>query len=446
VRTIFYPLVAGALLLLAACVFWVDAEQARVCRTALPALNSDGARISILRTAPWPEARSIRVEYRVEREGQPALVRHVICRFAAEGLSPNKAELIAIVTERGPVADSTLYLLKRFYIDTPEGTAAAPGPGQVNTNLPDVPATFAYALQQVVVALPKMAIYGLLATAYALVFGLVGRINLAFGELTAVGAAGTVIGVAAFLSGELTAPLPGLAIGLLCAIFAAGYYGAVGGHYTIARIPGPSQPSLIATVGLSLFLMEYLRLVQGSATVWIPPVWSESLPLLRSGDFVVSLTPMSLLTTGIGLATAAGLLALIRGTSYGRAWRAYADDPGAAALFGVNRRRLLITTLSLAGGTAGIVGTLVVAQFGGLGFADGFQLGLKALIAAVLGGIRSVAGAFLGGILIGAFEAAWSAVMPIDGRDIALYFILIVVLVFRPGGLLGAGGPNPRQV
>jgi branched-chain amino acid transport system permease protein len=88
----------------------------------------------------------------------------------------------------------------------------------------------------------------------------------------------------------------------------------------------------------------------------------------------------------------------------------------------------------------------VVLQYGGLGFAGGFQLGLKALVAAVLGGVGSVAGAFLGGLTIGLFETIWSMLMPIDARDIALYSLLAAVLVFRPGGFFGMKDTTPRQV
>jgi branched-chain amino acid transport system permease protein len=170
------------------------------------------------------------------------------------------------------------------------------------------------------------------------------------------------------------------------------------------------------------------------------------MPLLRAGSFVVGVTPVSLVTGGVAVGAAAGLLMLMRRSGFGRAWRAYADDPKAAALSGVDGRGLLVRTLALAGGMAGLAGTLVVVQYGGLGFAGGFQLGLKALIAAVLGGIGSVAGALVGGIAIGAFETLWSAYFPIEMRDVALYASLVAVLVFRPGGLLGTRDPGPREV
>ena len=116
--------------------------------------------------------------------------------------------------------------------------------------------------------------------------------------------------------------------------------------------------------------------------------------------------------------------------------------PEAASLFGVDGGRLLAATLALAGAMAGLSGMLIVAQYGGLGFAGGFQFGLKALIAAIVGGIGSVPGALLGGMAVGLFETLWSAYLPIDARDIALYAALVVFLVFRPGGFLGIQGAD----
>jgi branched-chain amino acid transport system permease protein len=136
----------------------------------------------------------------------------------------------------------------------------------------------------------------------------------------------------------------------------------------------------------------------------------------------------------------------MRDTAFGRAWRAYADDSRAASLFGVDERRLLRQTLAIAGAMAGLSGMLIVAQYGGLGFAGGMQFGLKALIAAIVGGIGSVPGALLGGFAIGVFETLWSAYLPIDARDIGLFAALVVVLVFRPGGFLGDRDRTPRPV
>lgn len=437
-------LLAG--LTVASCGLAIDGEQARICRSALPALTPGNVRINVLRASKGPEPASIRLDYEVLRDDRVPLDRSIVCRFAGEGLSPNKAELTGIIIDSGPLSETSLYFLKQFYLDTPEGVAGDPGGGLMG-DLPEVPESLAYALQQLLVSLPRTAIYALLAAAYALVFGLVGRINLAFGELAAVGSAATVAGVGIALSSGVSSPLIGLGFGLGFALFAGALHSAVGGYITIAAVKSKStQPSLIATVGLSLALMEYLRLVQSPVAVWLPPIWSETWPLARAGTFAVGLTPISLVTSGIGLSAGLALLLTMKASAFGRTWRAYADDPQAAVLFGVDGPRLLIRTLGIAGAMAGLSGMLIVAQYGGLGFAGGFQFGLKALIAAVIGGIGSISGALLGGIAVGVAETVWSATMPIDARDIALYAALVVFLIFRPGGLLGMRELTPRAV
>ena len=434
-----------ALGLLSGCGSSGDAEQVRVCRSALPALNP-GASITVLRTKEGPGPDSLRIDYEAAYPDRPVLDRYAICRFPAQGLSPNKAELVGLSTEYGPLSGASLYFLKNYYLGTPEGIAGDPG-SPPDSDVAEIPAALAYWLQQFLASLPRTAIYALLSVAYALVFGLSGRISLAFGELAAVGSAATVAGATIVLALGGSSPALGLAAGLLAALFAGAFHSAVGGYFTIGRIKAAStQPSLIATVGLSLFLMEYLRLVQSPVTVWLPPIWSQAWLLARAGDFPVSLAPITALTASIGLAASLSLIWLIKASSFGRAWRAYADDARAAALFGVDGSRLLLATLALAGASAGLSGLLIVAQYGGLGFAGGFQFGLKALIAAIIGGIGSVPGALMGGVAVGLFETFWSAYLPIEMRDMALYAALIIFLIFRPGGLLGWSDPTPRSV
>ena len=211
------------------------------------------------------------------------------------GNSPESSRARAPPRARACISSSGIYL------DTPEGVAGDPG-GGVSADVAEVPEPVAYSVQQLLVSLPRTAIYALLAAAYALVFGLVGRINLAFGELAAVGAAATVAGASMTLAIGVTAPLLGLAAGL--SPRAVRRRSAQRGRWALHHRPhrGASpQPSLIATVGLSLVLMEYLRLAQSPVTVWLPPIWSEAWPLTRAGDFLVSLTPISLVTAGIGL-------------------------------------------------------------------------------------------------------------------------------------------------
>jgi branched-chain amino acid transport system permease protein len=435
------------LVLLAGCGSLIDADQARVCRTTLLALNSDVALIRVTRVTPGPRPMSLRVDYRVEEPGRPPRTRFVVCLFAGQGLAADKALLTGLATERGPLADATFYFLKRFYLEAPGEPPVDPAAGDRAVDAPEIPHLLAYGLQQAIGAVPLSAIYGLLAAAYALVFGLVGRINLAFGEFAALGGTAAVLGITATLAVGATDPAVGLVAGLVVAVFASALHGFVASRLAVAPIRSASgQPVIIATIGLALAMSEYMRLTQGSNGRWLPPLWNEALPLARADNFIVTVTPMALAVAGFALTIGAGLVAAMKFTRFGRAWRAFADDPLAAALFGVDDRRLLDATFALACGIAGLAGFVMVSYYGGMGFAAGFGLGLKALVAAVLGGIGSVAGAFIGGIAIGLAEALWSATLPIEVRDIAIYSLLVVILVFRPGGLLGLADTTPRRV
>ena len=172
-----------------------------MCRSIVPALNASDAVLEIVSTMPLPRADGVRIAYRVQTGAGP-LNRFVECRFAAGGhVSPDRERLVGVSTEAGPLGEVRLHMLKRFWLER-EGAAADPEPVANASQAPALPRPLAIGLQHVVAALPPIAIYGLLAAAYSLVYGLVGRINLAFGELAAVG------GYAAFLAFALSGPRP----------------------------------------------------------------------------------------------------------------------------------------------------------------------------------------------------------------------------------------------
>jgi branched-chain amino acid transport system permease protein len=316
-------------------------------------------------------------------------------------------------------------------------------------SLPEIPASAAYALQQFVNALALAAIYALLATAYSLIYGLVGRINLAFGEIAILGAYGAIGAVAAAVALGLHDPLGGLVVAFAVAGALSAGWSAVVGRFVVAPLHERhrlGQPILIATAAVALTAQEFLRVAQGPRERWMPPVFSEPIALARAEGFIVTVTPMQMSVAAIALAAALGVLWLLARSRFGRSWRAFADDPRTAALFGVDARRLMATTFVLAGLLAGLAGWIVAIYYGNISFSLGAMLGLKALVAAVIGGIGSVPGAFLGGICVALIEALWSAYFDIAARDIVVFSLLIVVFVLRPGGLLGFAGPKPRDV
>jgi branched-subunit amino acid ABC-type transport system permease component len=438
-----WPILILLALALAGCARSLDADQARICRTILPVLNPQGSEIRVLRQTASSDAPRVRVDYQARAPRGTLQRRFVICQFAGAPNTPGEHQLVGVATERARLGDAQMFFLKKYWLDTSEAQISDPSPVAGAEYVGDLPLGVAYGLQQAINALPLAAIYGLLAAAYSLVYGLVGRINLAFGEFAAAGGYAAFLGVA-ILAGH---PLAGLALALVLAASTGAFHGIAVARLVfqpLARASG--QHALVATVGLSLFLQEYLRLTQGANLIWVGPYFSTPLAIARAGSFVVTVTPITLFVAGGAAWAAAGLLAIIKFTGFGRAWRAYADDPKAAALFGVDPQAIFAKTFALASMVAGIAGFVMTIFYGGVGYGASTTLGLKALIAAILGGIGSVPGAFLGGIAIGLVEACWSALFPIVYRDLAVYVLLVLLMIWRPGGFLGYGGLAPRLV
>ncbi len=423
-----------------------DTDQARLCRQAIPPLNQDGARIEIERTATGPFRRALRIYYLVQIGNGIARQRSVDCLFGARENGLGRPQLIGIASDGRPLPDASFYFLRRFYLEDRGDPPPDPAVGGVQ-DLPALSPALAYGLQQGLNALPSAAIYSLLACAYALVYGLTGRIILCFGEFAALGALASVVGVALLLSLAISTPLTGLVVAFVVAVVVAALHGFAMGRYALRRLERSSgQQMLIATVGLAIGLSEYLRLMQGPQLRWLPPVFNSPVPIAHAGAFVVTLNPIATLLTLVGLAATLGLVLLIRHTAYGRAWRAVADDSRTAGLFGVDPRAVHDVAVIIACALCGMAGVVVTVIYGGMGFAGGFSLGLKALVGAILGGIGSVPGAALGGLFIALFEAGWSSVFPIEQRDLAVYLLLALVLIWRPGGFFGDRELTPRQV
>ncbi len=159
--------------------------------------------------------------------------------------------------------------------------------------------------------------------------------------------------------------------------------------------------------------------------------------MARAGDFLVTTAPNALLAGAFALIAGFVLVSVMLRTRFGRRWRAYADDPLGAQLLGVSPRAIFAQTFALASAFAGLSGYVMTMYYGSVGYGAATALGLKALIAAILGGVGSIPGAFLGGFIVGAFEAVWSTYFAIDYRDVAIFSLLAIVLVLRPGGILG---------
>jgi branched-subunit amino acid ABC-type transport system permease component len=433
------------LLILGGCSAFNDAGEARLCRLLIPVLNSEGSGARILPAQRQTGDRGVRLLYRVDAGDTETRLRSLTCRF--DPLRSGAAEprhLVRVDTEEGALSSARLYFLKRFWLESPGATTADPAPIANAAEVAEISRPAAMTLQNIVAALPQASVYGLLAAAYALVYGLVGRINLAFGDFAVLGSFGALIGLVATSSGGTA--VAGIVAALVLATWTATAHGAAIGRLVFFPVAAqPGQVALIASTGLALFLAEYARVAQGSTMRWTPPFFNAPFGLARSGDFVVTVTPMAMATTLVALTSGCMLVVLMRRSRFGRYWRACADDPFAAALMGLSPSRVLLVTFAVASFLAGLGGAVITLYYGGVTYSGGLIVGLKALIAAILGGIGSVPGAFAGGLLLGAAEALWSSVFPIELRDPAIYMLLAIALVIRPGGLMGTPDIDTRR-
>jgi branched-chain amino acid transport system permease protein len=404
---------------------------------ALPALAAPDAALDIGAQSEDADGRGVIVDYR------DPLPHEAHCRFQRPGRPSHSKELTTLTLDGQPLSEPDLFFLIRFWLATPEGRAADPAPLGRVADLPEAPPRLAYALQQALDALPATAIYALLAAAYALIYGLLGRIHLAFGALAAAGGYGAAFGAALWRGGP-----PGLVLASAggVGVATALSWGTAAAAYALSPLRKASgQRYLIATIGLSIFMTELLRLTQGARPNWVAPVLNAPFGVVRAGEFVVTTSADSLFSGAVALGAGAALVVVLRASRFGRDWRAYADDPLAAALFGVDPQAVLLKTCALASAYAGLAGFVMTMFYGAVGFDTAATLGLKALVAAVLGGVGSVPGALIGGLLLGGMEATWTACFAADYRDAAVFVLLAALLAWRPAGLLGATENSGRR-
>jgi branched-chain amino acid transport system permease protein len=342
-----------------------------------------------------------------------------------------------VVTDRdGALSEIEVFMLRRYWLDLYEAQRTLDG-GATDSDR-SWPRGLLYFLQLGVNAITLGCLYGLLAIGYTLVYGIIGRINLAFGEIAIIGAYATFISVIALALLGL-GPVPLALLGVLALVAAIGAsYGLATERVVFRPLREvPSQAPLIATLGLAIFLQEALRLSQGAEDRWVQPVFSAAHHLGATPGFALTVNTSQIAIVGLSGALYGALWLLMTRTGFGRAARACADDVGMAGLCGVNVERTVALTVSLGAAYAAVAGFVVLLRYGGASFHDGFLLGFKALTAAIVGGIGSVPGAMLGGLLIAALEIFWAGYLNLGYRDVATFALLTVILIWRPHGLLG---------
>ncbi|NBC33855.1 MAG: branched-chain amino acid ABC transporter permease LivH [Alphaproteobacteria bacterium] len=299
-----------------------------------------------------------------------------------------------------------------------------------------------YFLQQLINGLTLGAIYGLIAIGYTMVYGIIGMINFAHGDIYMVGAFIALMGF--LLLGFSDVAYLSIPIAILLVLAFAMLFTSVYG-WTVERLAyRPLRGSfrlapLISAIGMSIFLQNYIQLLQGARVKPLPPVVQGGLNLTTpiDGGFAVTISYLQIIIIVMTVVLMTAFTLLIAKTSLGRQQRACEQDKLMAALVGVDVDRTISITFVTGAALAAVAGLMHVMYYGVIHFYIGFLIGIKAFTAAVLGGIGSLPGAMLGGLLIGFIEAFWSGYFSVEYKDVAAFSILVLVLIFRPTGLLG---------
>jgi branched-chain amino acid transport system permease protein len=296
-----------------------------------------------------------------------------------------------------------------------------------------------YFLQQLINGLTLGAMFGLIAIGYTMVYGILGMVNFAHGEIFMIGGFVSVITflILGYL-GLTWVPLA-LATMLLMAMLFTGLHGWAVERlgYRALRNSNRLAP-LISAIGMSIFLQNYVQLLQGARNKALKPIISGGVELMTSASgFTVKLGFMQIVIVGVTTVLMAGFSLLIARTSLGRQQRACEQDMKMARLLGVNVDRTISLTFVMGAALAAVAGMTWLMYYGIIDFFVGFLAGIKAFSAAVLGGIGSLPGAMLGGLLIGLIEVFYSAYFSTEYKDVAAFAVLVLVLIFRPSGLLG---------
>ncbi|MDH3354414.1 MAG: high-affinity branched-chain amino acid ABC transporter permease LivH [Chromatiales bacterium] len=292
--------------------------------------------------------------------------------------------------------------------------------------------------QQLINGLTLGSIYALIAIGYTMVYGIIGMINFAHGEIYMIGAYISVIVIAALgLIGITTLPLV-LMITLLATILVTSAYG-----WTVERIAyrplrgGNRLVPLISAIGMSIFLQNYIQLSQGARDVATQPLISGGWQFGDADGFQIYLSYMQVIIAVVTVIFMTLLTLFIHKTRMGRASRAVSEDRKMANLLGINTDQVISMTFVIGAALAAVAGLLVGMYYGVVNAYIGFLAGLKAFTAAVLGGIGSIPGAMLGGLLLGITESFTSAYLSTEYKDVVAFGLLVLVLLVRPTGLLG---------
>jgi branched-chain amino acid transport system permease protein len=271
-----------------------------------------------------------------------------------------------------------------------------------------------------------------------MVYGIIGMINFAHGDIFMVGAFIALIAFLALVAIGVTAVPIALFLVLLIAMALTALYGWTVERFAYRPLRGSLRLApLISAIGMSIVLQNYVQLAQGARVKPLPPLVTGGYTLMDLDGFGVRLSNIQIIIVVTTLVLMVIFSWLVARTRLGRDMRACEQDLKMASLVGVDIDRTIAFTFVIGAALASVAGIMFLLYYGVIDFYIGFQAGIKAFTAAVLGGIGSLPGAMLGGLLIGLIETLWSAYFSIEYKDVAAFSVLVLVLIFLPTGILG---------
>ncbi|MFN3630310.1 MAG: branched-chain amino acid ABC transporter permease [Casimicrobiaceae bacterium] len=288
-------------------------------------------------------------------------------------------------------------------------------------------------LQQIVNGLVVGSVYALVALGYTMVYGILQLINFAHGDIVMIGAL-TALFTASALLGAGVPPILALVISIFVAMLVCAVIGVVTERLAYRPLrKAPRLAPLITAIGVSILLQQIAILVFGRNYFSFPELISKT-PIALG---VVTITLNEIIIFVSSIALMAGLLWLVHRTKIGTAMRATAENQKVAGLMGIDINRVIAFTFAIGSALGAIAGVMVASNYGQAHYFMGFMLGLKAFTAAVMGGIGNLWGAMFGGLILGLVENLGLIFVRGDYKDIFAFVVLVLVLIFRPQGLIG---------
>ena len=292
-------------------------------------------------------------------------------------------------------------------------------------------------IEQLINGLTIGSFYGLIALGYSLVYGILKLINFAHGDFFTLGSylGFTVLVLGSAMVTDRFGIWGGIALATTIAVVSLAIVGVIVERFAYRPIyPAGRLPAVVSALGASIVIQNVIMLIWGPRHQAYP---ADRIPSLWLHLGSIQITLLQLVILGVSFLLMAGLFLLIQKTTFGAAIRATALDRNTAALMGIDIRKVIIFTFSLGPALGALTGVMVGMYYRQISFTMGWNYGLKAFTATILGGIGNIPGAMFGGLILGVLEMLGAAYISVAWKDVFVFLILILVLIFRPTGLFG---------